>query len=210
MGHDEVVNCLDMSKRGEDLVFSGSDDGTIGIWDPRQKAAVEHFTTPFPITALAIAEAGHELYSGGIDNEICAWDMRKKQVVYILSGHTDTITSLAMSPDSQTLLSNSHDTTVRTWDVRPFAPTDRAIKTYDGASQGLDKNLFRASWDADGKRIAAGCADRTALVWDVLSGRMLHKLPGHKGAVNDVRFAPGRDLLLTASTDRTLILGEMA
>ena len=209
-GHEEVINCLDISKRGETLLFSGSDDGSIAIWDARQKAAIDYMTTPFPVTALSIAEAGHELYSGGIDNEIRAWDMRKRAITYSLSGHADTITSLALSPDGQTLLSHSHDATVRTWDVRPFAPSDRVIRTFDGAQIGIDKNLFRASWDATGKRIAAGSGDRTAVVWDVVTGRLLHKLPGHKGAVNDVRFAPDAELLLTASTDRTLMLGELS
>lgn len=30
-GHDEVINCLDVSKRGEEFLISGSDDGTIGV-----------------------------------------------------------------------------------------------------------------------------------------------------------------------------------
>ncbi|KAF2150756.1 WD40 repeat-like protein [Myriangium duriaei CBS 260.36] len=209
-GHEEVVNSIDLSKRGEDLIFSASDDGSIGLWDPRQKAAVDYLLTPFPVTALAVAEAGHELYSGGIDNDIRAWDLRKKSVAYTLAGHTDTVTSLELAPDGQTLLSHSHDATVRTWDVRPFAPADRAVRTFDGASVGLDKNLFRASWDSEGKRIAAGSGDRTAVVWEAGSGRLLHKLPGHKGAVNDVRFAPEREVLLSASTDRTLLLGELS
>ena len=72
-----------------------------------------------------------------------------KKVQYTLTGHTDTITSLAVSPDTQSLLSNSHDSTVRVWDVRPFAPADRAVKTYDGAHGGLEKNLFRTTGISD-------------------------------------------------------------
>ncbi|GAB7341796.1 hypothetical protein MBLNU457_g0124t1 [Dothideomycetes sp. NU457] len=209
-GHEEVINCLDVSKRGEEYLISGSDDGYIGLWDPRQKAAIDFIETSFPVTAVAISEAGSELYSGGIDNDIHVWDMRKKAVTFSLTGHNDTITSLAISPDSQTLLSNSHDSTVRTWDIRPFARKDRHIRTFDGAMTGMEKNLLKATWDTQGKRIAAGSGDRTAVVWEVSSGKMLHKLPGHKGAVNDVRFAPNDDpLLLSASTDRTLILGEL-
>lgn len=133
------------------------------------------------------------MYSGSIDNDIKAWDLRKKAVAYSLLGHTDTITSLNVSPDSQTLLSNSHDSTVRTWDIRPFAKVDRQIQTYDGAPTGMEKNLIRASWDAKGQRIAAGSGDRTVVVWDATSGRLLYKLPGHMGTVNDVRFSPVED-----------------
>ena len=117
--------------------------------------------------------------------------MRKKSVVYSMAGHTDTVTSLEVSPDAQALLSNSHDGTVRTWDIRPFAPTDRHIKTYDGAPVGLERNLIRASWDPKGEKIAAGSGDRSVVVWETRSGKLLYKLPGHKGTVNDARFSPG-------------------
>ncbi|KAF4553515.1 WD domain-containing protein 18 [Elsinoe fawcettii] len=209
-GHEEVINCMDVSKRGEEFLISGSDDGYVGLWDPRQKAAVDFLETSFPVTAVAVAEAGNELFTGGIDNDIRVWDLRKKATVYTLSGHTETITSLQLSPDSQTLLSNSHDSTVRTWDVRPFAPKSRELKKYDGAPKGMENNLFKAVWDSEGKRIAAGSGDRTAVVWEASTGKLLHKLPGHKGAVNDVRFAPNdMPLILTGSTDKNLILGEL-
>lgn len=190
VGHEEIINCLDISKRGQELLVSGSDDGCIGIWDPRQKDALEYLETELPITAVALSEAGNEIFSGGIDNTIHVWDLRKKAVVYSMAGHTDTITSLQISPDSQTILSNSHDSTVRTWDIRPFAPANRQIRTFDGAPVGLEKNLIRASWDPRGEKIAAGSGDRSVVVWDAKTGKLLYKLPGHKGTVNDVRFSP--------------------
>jgi WD40 repeat protein len=30
-GHEEVINCMDVSKRGEEVLVSGSDDGYIGV-----------------------------------------------------------------------------------------------------------------------------------------------------------------------------------
>jgi Prp8 binding protein len=209
-GHEEIINCIDIARRGNELILSGSDDGCIGIWDPRQKAAVDFIETEFPITAVALAEQGHEIYSGGIDNDIKVWDARKKEVIYSLRGHTETITSLEVSPDSQTLLSNAHDSTVRTWDIRPFAPQDRAIQTYDGASASYDKNLIRASWAPKGDRICAGSGDRSVVVWDTRTAKLLYKLPGHKGTVNDVRFSPdGEPIIVSASTDRNIVLGEL-
>ena len=190
VGHDNVVNCLDIAKRGESLLVSGSDDGSIAVWDPRQKEAIDYMETDYPITAVTIAEASNEIYSGGITNAISVWDIRKKAVSYTLQGHTDTVTSLQISPDSQSLLSYSFDGTVRTWNIQPFAPTDRLLKTYDGAPAGIERNLIRASWDVEGKRIVAGSGDRTVVIWDARTGKLLYKLPGHKGTVNDVRFSP--------------------
>lgn len=30
-GHEEVINCMDVSKRGDEMLVSGSDDGYIGV-----------------------------------------------------------------------------------------------------------------------------------------------------------------------------------
>lgn len=193
IGHEEIINTMDVSRRGEELLISGSDDGTIGIWDPRTKNAADYIETEFPITAVAVSEAGNEIYSGGIDNDIKVWDMRKKAVVYSMLGHNDTITSLRVSPDSQSLLSYSHDSTAKTWDIRPFAPTERHIRTFDGAQMGIEKNLVRASWDKAGKKIAVGAGDGTVIIWSNDNGKLLYKLPGHKGTVNCAEFTPGEE-----------------
>ncbi|KAF3164606.1 hypothetical protein TWF788_001111 [Orbilia oligospora] len=210
VGHEDIVNVIEISRKGLEIILSGSDDGTIGIWDPRAKEAIDYLETNFPITSVAIGDSGVEVYSGGIENDIKVWDLRKKAVVGNLRGHTDTITSLSVSPDGQSLLSNSMDSTVRTWDIRPFAASDRLLKVFEGAPFGLEKNLVRASWSPRGDKIAAGGGDRTVCVWDSDSKKLLYKLPGHKGTINDVRFMPGNEpIIVSASSDRTLLLGEL-
>ncbi|KAF2753163.1 putative U5 snRNP complex subunit [Pseudovirgaria hyperparasitica] len=209
-GHEEVINSMDVTRRGEEILVSGSDDGFIGIWDPRQKQAIDFIEVGMPVTSVALAEAGNELYTGGIDNDIKVWDMRRKSIAYTLIGHTDTVTSLEVSPDAQFLLSNSHDSTVKKWDIRPFAPQERLLQTYDGAPLGMEKNLLKACWDSKGQKIAAGSGDRSVVVWDALSGKLLYKLPGHKGAVNDVRFSPHDEpIIVSGSSDRMVMLGEL-
>ncbi len=190
-GHEEIVNCLTASPRGEEMLISGSDDGCVGIWDPRVKRAVDFIETDFPITGVAVAEAGNEIYTGGIDCDILAYDIRKKAVAYRMPGHTDTVTSLSISPDSQSLLSYSHDGLARTWDIRPFAPVDRSLKSFAGAPVGVERNLVRACWDQKGERVGVGSGDGSVCVWEARTSKLVYKLPGHKGTVNDVRFAPG-------------------
>ena len=211
-GHEAVVNALDVSRRGDELLYSGSDDGSIAVrriyrrsqrnqadqvqvWDPRTKDAVLYIESDYPVTAVAAAEAGHEIYTGGIDPDIKVWDMRKREVSHSLISHADIITSLQVSPDAQLLLSNSMDNTVRTWNIRPFAPGQRLVHTFDGATRGLDMTLVRASWSPDSKKIAAGSGDGSVVMWDASNnGKLLSKMPGHKGTVNDVRFHPSEPI----------------
>lgn len=62
--------------------------------------------------------------------------------------------------------------------------------TFDGAPTGQERNLLKASWDAKGEKIAAGSGDQSVAIWESRTGKLLNKLPGHRGAVNDVRFHP--------------------
>jgi Prp8 binding protein len=95
------------------------------------------------------------------------------------------------------------------WDVKPFAPADRCVKMFEGAPQGYEKNLIRPCWSPDGNQIASGSSDRSVVVWEVLSRKILYKLPGHKGCVNDVDWHPKEPIIVSGSTDRSLYLGEV-
>lgn len=90
-----------------------------------------------------------------------------------LTGHSDSITGLAVSPDSHHLLSTGMDSSLVSWDTRPFvAPTlaggsggsssaARVEKTFPDVNHNPnEKNLLRCSWSPDQERVACGSADR--------------------------------------------------
>jgi WD40 repeat protein len=62
-------------------------------------------------------------------------------------------------------------------------------------------------FSTDGTRLAVGGggpnADGRVQLWDVLTGRLLHTLGGHKGAVYGVVFSPDGTRLASASDDKT-------
>ncbi|KTW32200.1 uncharacterized protein T551_00882 [Pneumocystis jirovecii RU7] len=197
-GHEDIVNCVATMRRGTEFLATGSDDATVSLWDGRQKFAVDYFDTTYPVTAVALNEEGNQLFSGGLDNDIKVWDLRKKSILYKMIGHADTITSLNVSPD------------VRIFDIRPYVSSSRQIKLLKGALHGIEKNLIRAAWSSDGLRVAAGSADRTVIVWDVPTGKLTYKLPGHKACVNAVDFHRLEPILMSASSDRSIFLGELS
>lgn len=208
-GHNLVVNSCQVARRGPEMVVSGSDDGLIKLWDSRSKDAVTTLEDKYQVTSVVFSDAGDAIFSGGLDNEVKMWDLRKKDVAYTLPGHLDTIAGLALSPDGSTLVSNGMDNAVRVWDVKPFAPADRCKTVLEGAPHGFEKNLITPCWSTDGSRVACGSADRTVVIWDVKTGNILYKLPGHKGSVNDVDWHPKEPIIMSASTDKTLLLGEV-
>lgn len=150
------------------------------------------------------------MFTGGIDNIVSAWDIRKPTApIYTLSGHAETITSLKIDPEGSFLLSASMDNTLRIWDVRPYAPENRCTKVISGISNGIDRAVLRANWSADGALVGCGSSDRNAYIFDVLSGSVKHCLSGHSGTVTEVDFHPKQPIVVSCSTDKKLFLGEV-
>ncbi|XP_057309670.1 U5 small nuclear ribonucleoprotein 40 kDa protein-like [Hydractinia symbiolongicarpus] len=208
-GHSSFVNSCCPARRGPELVVSGSDDCTVKLWDRRKKTAVQTFQNTYQVTAVCFNDNSSQIMSAGIDNLIKVWDLRKNDVLFSMSGHTDSVTGFRLSPDGSFLLSNSMDNTVRIWDIRPFAPVERCLKLFMGAHHNFEKNLLKCTWSPDGRYVASGSADRFVYVWDTVTRKILYKLPGHNGSVNDVDFHPDEPILMSCGSDRKIYLGEL-
>lgn len=216
--HREIINSVDRTMAGgagTELVATGSDDGTVKIWEGGEDAgkyAVATFNVGCPVTAVAWSADGANVYIGAIDNEIHVYDLRKCEQVYTLTGHNDTPTSLSLSPNGNFLLSPSFSSQTIIHDVRPFSPSPSRIhRVLMGAPAGFENTLLRGAWSKDdgGRRVAVGGADRMVCIWEVDNGRIQYKLPGHKGTVTSVDFHPKEPIILTGSKDGTMLLGEI-
>lgn len=208
-GHQNFVNSVRGARRGVETLVSGSDDGSIKIWDARRKHVCHTFENNYQVTSVCLNDTAEQVISGGIDNDIKVWDIRKNEIVYKLRGHTDTITGLSLSPCGSYILSNSMDNSLRIWDIRPYSPADRCIKVFNGHQHNFEKNLLRCTWSPDGSKVSCGSADRFVYIYDVNTRRVLYKLPGHNGSVNDIDFHPKEPIILSGSSDKTLYMGEI-
>ncbi|KAJ4723763.1 WD40 repeat [Melia azedarach] len=182
--HNSFVNSCCPSRRGPPLVVSGSDDGTAKLWDMRQRGAIQTFPDKYQITAVSFSDASDKIYTGGIDNDVKVWDLRKGEVTMTLQGHQDMITGMSLSPDGSYLLTNGMDCKLCIWDMRPYAPQNRCVKILEGHQHNFEKNLLKCGWSPDGSKVTAGSSDRMVYIWDTTSRRILYKLPGHTGSVN--------------------------
>ncbi|KAK7062405.1 WD-repeats-region domain-containing protein [Favolaschia claudopus] len=218
--HREIVNSVDRTMAGgsgTELVVTGADDGLVRLWDGGEdggKLPVAEFDVGCPVTAVCWSADGASVYAAALDNEIHIYDLRKSTQLSTLTGHTDTPTSLALSPNGSFLLSPSLSSHTLVHDVRPFAPNpNRVHRVLTGAPAGFENTLLRGAWSRspgdEGMRVAVGGADRMVCVWEVESGKVVYKLPGHKGTVTSVDWHPKEPIILTGSKDGTMLLGEL-
>eukprot|EP00850_Spirogloea_muscicola_P007085 SM000035S13065 [mRNA] locus=s35:263044:265830:+ [translate_table: standard] len=206
--HSSFVNSICPSRKGPPLVVSGSDDGTAKLWDQRQRSCLQSFPDKYQVLAVSFSDNADKVFTGGIDNDVKVWDLRQGEVAMVLRGHGDSITGMSLSPDGSFLLTNSMDCTLRLWDLRPYAPEDRCMRTFVGHQHNFEKNLLRCAWSPDGSRVTAGSSDRMVYIWDAESARILYKLPGHVGSVNEAAFHPKEPIIGSCSSDKQIYLGE--
>lgn len=90
------------------------------------------------------------------------WSARTGQLVSSLQGHTDTVRSVASSPDGRCVLSLDKRGTIKAWDTR-YDPGALTIK-------GHTEKVQKVAFSLDGSRIVSR-SDRITRIWDPLDGR---------------------------------------
>jgi len=213
-GHSAIVNSVQPSRRGSPMLVSGGDDGTVKLWDLRIRRCVHTFEHQYQMLAVHFDDTSDRVFAGSLDNNIYVFDVRKRgeEPMMTLEGHADNVTGLSVSASGNWLLSNSMDQTIRMWDIRSYfagATSERCSHVLQGATHNFEKNLLRVRWSPDDKFATAGSADRFVNIWDMRSKSLVYKLPGHNGSVTECAFHPKEPIIASASSDKTLYLGEL-
>jgi len=164
------------------MVFSGSDDRTIRVWDTltyRCSRVLQGHDAK--VRSLHYSAAEGKLYSGGHDGLILVWDIDNGEVVGRFEGQTGFITAIATSEDK--VFSASSDKTVFVWD-----------KVSGARVSILNHESWVGALALDGDTLYAGVGDATVRVWDVPSAGLVGSLTGHTkaNAVSSLQIVEGK------------------
>lgn len=174
-GHTGKIRAVAASADGRWLA-SSSDDRTLRLWNRNTSKCVQVFSEDLmpPATVIALSADGHWLVSGGEDSLVRVWSLTAGDGATALTGpvtsqplagHSGAISALALSPDSQCLVSSSRDRTLRLW------------RLADGeclqVMEGHQRQAHALSFSPDGQRLVSISRDGTARWWDLATGDCL-------------------------------------
>ena len=93
----------------------------------------------------------------------------------VISGHEDTVRSVAYSTDGSLLASTSDDHTIRLWELAN--PIDDPIILL-----GHEDTVRSVAFSTDGSLLASASDDSTIRIWDLTSPAILHDPLWPRGA----------------------------
>ncbi|KAL6561812.1 hypothetical protein OROMI_017413 [Orobanche minor] len=116
--HERRVWSVDFSVVDPTLLASGSDDGSVKLWNINQGASVGTIRTMANVCCVQFpTDSGRTLAFGSADQKIYYYDLRNSKVpLCTLVGHNKTV-SYVKFLDSTTLVSASTDNTLKLWDL---------------------------------------------------------------------------------------------
>lgn len=206
VGHDLTINDCAVAQTGECL--SVSDDGTIKLWDEREKLAVRTIATPYPLLCCDVTRNYDTVICSGIDPTIRAYDIGTGKLLWSCEGHTDSVTGLALNTAENTLVLQAMDGSVRTINAKATVAegVSRLGMTYEGIVPSGQQRLSRCQFSPDDMYIGLGSEDGTCVMWSTATRRMVSRWTGHKSAVLDIEFHPSECIFMSSSMDSSVIL----
>ena len=117
-------------------------------------------------------------------------------------GHSDSVSSVAWSPDGRQVASSSDDRTIKIWDP--------ATGQCQGTLEGHGGPVSSVAWSPDGRKVASASGDGTIKIWDPATGQCQGILEGHSDSASSVAWSPDGRQVASASDDRTIKIWDLA
>ncbi|WP_333237885.1 TIR domain-containing protein, partial [Microcoleus sp. AT13-A5] len=200
-GHEGSVLSVALSLDGKTIV-SGSQDGTVRLWDTSGKAIGQPFKGhEGSVLSVALSLDGKTIVTGGGDGTVRLWDTSGKAIGQPFKGHKGEVNSVAFSPDGKTIVSGSSDKTVRLWDT--------SGKAIGQPFKGHENTVKSVAFSPNGKTIISGSWDKTVRLWDTSGKAIGQPFKGHEGGVSSVAFSPNGKTIVSGSWwDKTVRLWD--
>ncbi|MBW4635514.1 MAG: serine/threonine protein kinase [Iphinoe sp. HA4291-MV1] len=122
-------------------------------------------------------------------------------LISTVKGYTNSILSVAISPDGKILASNNNNT------IKLLSlVTGEEICTLSGHTNMVNFTSF----SPDGQILASSSKDKTIKIWNLTTGQPIRTLEGHTNSVHTLAFSHDSKILADGSDDNTIKLWNLA
>jgi WD40 repeat protein/energy-coupling factor transporter ATP-binding protein EcfA2 len=194
--HSKSIASLSFSPDGKEIAAADF-AGEMKFWDLSGQLLYTNKVHDAEIYEIRFSPDGQKIATASWDKTVKIWK-RDKILLQTLRGHEAPVYSVSFSPDSQQLATASEDNTVKIWNLD--GQELQALKKHPAAVNAV-------AFSSTGQ-IATASNDGTIKLWNS-QGQIITTLRGHSYEVNQVGFTPDNKFLVSASSDKTVLLWDI-
>ena len=156
---------------------------------------------------LAYNNFSNELAVGYSDNAVRIFDASSLKLKYELRSHTNSVFTVAYTPDGKLLLTGSRDAHLRVWE------TEQQYKE-KGYVVAHMYTINHIAFSPDGRHFATCSMDKSIKVWDAATFKLLKVIDkvrnaSHGTSVNKLFWSAHKNQLVSCSDDRTISVWDI-
>eukprot|EP01012_Entosiphon_sulcatum_P039267 TRINITY_DN5163_c0_g1_i3.p1 TRINITY_DN5163_c0_g1~~TRINITY_DN5163_c0_g1_i3.p1 ORF type:complete len:355 (+),score=62.27 TRINITY_DN5163_c0_g1_i3:1251-2315(+) len=179
-----------------------SKDTTARLWNYVEETSVTLSGHTAAVNDAQISPDGATVLTASADRTLRLFDATTGATQHVLLGHSGSVTYTEFAPSSnQTAVSCGEDGAVLVHDL--VAGSVKLNLTAPGATAPVHTSRY----SADGKLIVSASEDKTARIYDAVSGKQLFSLQ-HSAAVLSAEFSPDAAVVVTAVADGTAVVWD--
>jgi len=208
VGHSGPIAAVNFSPDGG-LVVSGSADGSVRVWNVQSGVMAHRFSHTDEVTGAAFTTDGKTVISSSWDKTVRTWQLDPPQQSHRFDDIRSPVWGLAISSDGTRVVCGAGGER-RSNGQWVAAREGNAAWVLDGAAQTMVRRfgghthaVKSVAISADGRRALSGSWDKTARLWSVAEGKLLHRLTGHTDEIWSVALSRDGKLAATGAIDNT-------
>ncbi|GAB4002487.1 hypothetical protein GCM10028807_61170 [Spirosoma daeguense] len=183
-------------------------DGVVAVLDANQLIVRKHLkASNQSARSVAVNPVEREFAVGYSDNVVRIFDLETYELKRTLTNHTNSVFTVAYSPDFRFLITAGRDAHFKVWAVENKYELQQDVVAHMFAINHL-------AFNQDGTLFATASMDKSIKIWDTETYRLLKVVDrarhaGHGTSVNKLLWAGQPEQLISASDDRTISVWKL-
>lgn len=170
----------------------------IRVWDTDSGRIVRELQVDDgPIWDLTWSPTDAYLAYGSHSGTIAVVSTSDWRILSTLTGHAGMVEQIVWTNDGARMASGDNTGTVHEWN---FKTGEHIVAPVHSG------NIAQVEWSPTGDRLASASWDYTAAIIDAATGKLAHRIEGHRSFVNTVAWSSDGNMVATGSNDKPYLL----